>query len=218
MMIDNTREEEISILSGKEASPMIKPYYEEPGITIYHGDCRDILPQLEPVDLVLTDPPYKDFNSDHGKNWKYVDIKTLSLPNIKQLIFWDVINDFPLKWTARHIWHKKNSQSAHRYEYIFELNGGKTFMVFPFGIVSSPITAQFAEDIYYNHPAQKPIRLINRLIETFSSITNTVLDPFMGSGTTLRACKDLGRKGIGIEIEQKYCDIAIERLRQGVLI
>jgi DNA modification methylase len=67
------------------------------------------------------------------------------------------------------------------------------------------------------HPTQKPLPLIKWCINLAEPI-ETILDPFMGSGTTLRAAKDLGRKAIGIEIEKKYCDIAIERLRQGVLL
>ena len=67
------------------------------------------------------------------------------------------------------------------------------------------------------HPTQKPVPLFKRLISASSRSGETVLDPFMGSGTTLRAAKDLGRKAIGIEIEEQYCEIAVERLRQEVL-
>ncbi len=67
------------------------------------------------------------------------------------------------------------------------------------------------------HPTQKPLRLMKELIDDFSQIGDTILDPFMGSGTTLRAAKDLGRRAIGIEIKEKYCAIAVERLRQAVL-
>ena len=63
---------------------MIKPYYEEPGITIYHGDCRDILPHLEQVDLVLTDPPYIGYK---GYGWQEIDLRDL-LPNVHSFIFW----------------------------------------------------------------------------------------------------------------------------------
>lgn len=68
------------------------------------------------------------------------------------------------------------------------------------------------------HPTQKPIDLIKELITRHSNPGDLILDPFMGSGTTLRAAKDLGRRAIGIEINEDYCRIAVERLRQGVLL
>jgi len=70
---------------------------------------------------------------------------------------------------------------------------------------------------YRNHPTQKPLRVIIWAINLCPGEPGTILDPFTGSGTTLRAAKDLGRKAIGIEIEEKYCKIAAERLRQEVL-
>jgi len=68
-----------------------------------------------------------------------------------------------------------------------------------------------------SHPSAKPVALIQYLIQKLSAANNLLLDPFLGSGTTLRACKDLGRRGIGIEIEEKYCEIAARRLEQEVL-
>jgi site-specific DNA-methyltransferase (adenine-specific) len=67
------------------------------------------------------------------------------------------------------------------------------------------------------HPVEKPSELLLDLMKPTTSESGTILDPFMGSGTTLRAAKDLGRKAIGIEIEEKYCEIAANRLRQEVL-
>jgi site-specific DNA-methyltransferase (adenine-specific) len=66
------------------------------------------------------------------------------------------------------------------------------------------------------HPTQKPVSLMRWCIEFFPH-ARTILDPFMGSGTTLRAAKDLGRKAIGIEIEERYCEIAAKRLSQMAL-
>jgi len=72
------------------------------------------------------------------------------------------------------------------------------------------------------HPTQKPLKLIKHCISHADKqvefpLIETILDPFMGSGTTLRAAKDLGRKAIGIEVEERYCEIAANRLRQQVL-
>lgn len=67
------------------------------------------------------------------------------------------------------------------------------------------------------HPTGKPLRLITQLVTLFSDPGELILDPFMGSGTTLRAAKDLGRRAIGIEIEERYCEIAVKRLAQEVL-
>lgn len=67
------------------------------------------------------------------------------------------------------------------------------------------------------HMGGKPYRLMTALVSDYSRIENTILDPFMGSGTTLRAAKDLGRKAIGIELEEKYCEISARRLQQEVL-
>ena len=68
-----------------------------------------------------------------------------------------------------------------------------------------------------SHPTQKPLKLMVWFAKHYSDPKEIILDPFMGSGTTLRAAKDLGRKAIGIEIEEKYCEIAVRRLRQEVL-
>ena len=70
----------------------------------------------------------------------------------------------------------------------------------------------------YEHPTQKPVWLCKKLVANSSNVGDLVLDPFMGSGTTLRAAKDLGRRAIGIEIEEKYCKIAVKRLAQEVLL
>jgi DNA modification methylase len=67
------------------------------------------------------------------------------------------------------------------------------------------------------HPTQKPIKLMTWCLSFFPDAAS-VLDPFMGSGTTLRAAKDLGRKAIGIEVEERYCEIAARRMRQEVLL
>jgi site-specific DNA-methyltransferase (adenine-specific) len=190
----------------------IKPYYhdEQSGIAIFCGDCRDILPHLDPVDLVLTDPPYLNFNKDHGKNWEQLSVADIKLPDVKQFIFWPAKGDFPLDYTAIHIWHKPNGQSQWHYEKIYERFGNTVYRCWSIPIINYKTLSEWEP-----HPAQKPIRLIKKLLTLQDS--QIILDPFMGSGTTLRAAKDLGRKAIGIEIEEKYCEIAVKRLQQEVL-
>ena len=68
-----------------------------------------------------------------------------------------------------------------------------------------------------DHPCPKPLPLMLQLVSLFTDLGETILDPFAGAGTTLRAAKDLGRKAIGIEIEEKYCEIAAKRMAQEVL-
>jgi len=183
-----------------------KPYYDCDGITIYHADCRDILPLLPKVDLVLTDPPYPENN-----RCIFTPLEVVPLPHVRGFIFWDAILPFPLEYTSCHIWHKPNGQSSKWYERIFEINGQEPCKVYRIAAIL-PNYAQYAHECV-DHPTQKPLKLIKTLIGKYQFI----LDPFMGSGTTLVAAKHLGRKAIGIEIEEKYCEIAVKRLGQGVL-
>jgi DNA modification methylase len=74
------------------------------------------------------------------------------------------------------------------------------------------------DEINRVHPTQKPVRLMEWILKNYSESTDLILDPFLGSGTTAVAAKQLGRKFIGIEISQKYCDIAVQRLQQEILI
>lgn len=76
---------------------------------------------------------------------------------------------------------------------------------------------RFGQPGKVDHPTQKPLALLSRIVRSMVPVDGSVLDPFMGSGTTLRAAKDLGRRAIGIEIEERYCEIAANRLAQGVL-
>ena len=199
-----------------------KIYYQDESCVIYCADCREIIPQLIGIpDLVATDPPYPEYNEDHGRAWKDIDLQPVlwSLPSVTQFVFWPTLGEVPLPLadnSAIHIWWKRNSQSAYRYERIVERFGQKNCYVFDDRVISSPVTAQFARDTFYNHPTQKPLSLILKLLQIHKE-RNCVLDPFMGSGTTLVAAKRLGRKAIGIEIEEKYCEIAAKRLAQSVM-
>lgn len=186
----------------------MKPYYEHAGITIYHGDCREVMPDVSGADLVLTDPPYPD--NDRVIWTDFAEVVGV-LPVVRSFVFWDASAPFELPYTARHIWHKPNGQSSKQYECVYELHGGKPCKVFRIAAIL-PNYIQYAAECV-DHPTQKPLKLIRRLIGKAACI----LDPFMGSGTTLVAAKDLGRRAIGIEIEERYCEIAAKRLSQEVL-
>lgn len=216
------------------------PYYDDgAGIVIYHGDCREILPHLPKVDLVLTDPPYQICAKGGGIAGKrqYLpdirghidagfDISVLQpfdnwfcfcgkeqLPSMFQmiegkrwmLITWNKPNPTPLC----------NNNYLPDTEYIFHcFKPGRLFGEFR---DRSRYLVHPVELNGFDHPAVKPLPVINKLVNLGTQPGDTILDPYCGSGTTLRAAKDLGRKAIGIEIELKYVDIAVKRLGQQVL-
>jgi len=222
----------------------IKPYYQEKGIVIYHGDCRDILPQLEPVDLVLTDPPYGinarlgmgGGHKGEGGMWKNVGIagdesvdlrdEVISLLNLPFAVFAAARTSAPPDTRISLVWNKGLHTGAGDLRLPWKPHielihiGGKGWQgkgrgsaIVQFNAIAGCVGNQ--NDGYRAHPFEKPVTLMNYLIRYAPS--GIILDPFLGSGTTLVAAKNLGRKAIGIEIEEKYCEIAVKRLAQGVL-
>ena len=209
----------------------IKPYYhdEKSGIAIFLGDCREILPHLDPVDLVLTDPPYgigKDGQTastgGHGgrKGYEHLgwdasaptdDTLRMILEKGRDSIVWGA-NYFPsvfptsMGWL---VWDKGQRINQSDGELAYTSRGGALR-------IKTLNRVELARD-GAQHPTQKPLTLITWCLSFFPE-AKTVLDPFMGSGTTLRAAKDLGRRAIGIEIEERYCEIAVKRLAQEVLL
>ena len=173
---------------------------------LFLGDCRDILPTLPKVDAVVTDPPYPDFLAEEFSYDEAIVREALEL-DCPQFVFWSATADFPLSWSAVHIWHKPNGQSVKHYERIFERNGGKTCKVFRVAAIL-PNYTQFAAECV-DHPTQKPLRLLKDLVQRTKGL---ILDPFMGSGTTGVAALGQGRDFIGIEIHEAYFDIACERI------
>jgi site-specific DNA-methyltransferase (adenine-specific) len=119
------------------------------------------------------------------------------LPRSTHWIFWDKLQTMPTFGDGELAWTNIDRKSVKKV--VVEWNGllGK-------------------EDEQRKHPTQKPVSLMSWCIDTYAEPTELIIDPFMGSGTTLRAAKDLGRKAIGIEIEEKYCEIAAKRLSQEV--
>lgn len=215
-------------------STLPKPYYDDGrGIVIYHGDCREILPLLPKVDLVLTDPPYGIGENAHriasrtklAKTTDYGSFDWDSEPaskdeinatrdSAKQLIIWGG-NYFHLPpsrgWL---VWDKDNSGNFADCELAWT-NLKMSVRMFRF-TWNGMIRAGESRGVKRFHPTQKPVELM-RWCLSFAPDAQTILDPFMGSGTTLRAAKDLGRQAIGIEINEAYCEIASKRLAQEVL-
>lgn len=210
----------------------MKPYYEHQGITIYHGDCRDVLPAIQSVELIVTDPPY---GIDYQSCWKTDKSRRMGkivgdddfplwlfdIAKPKNSLYvwcrWDTLPILP-KPKSFIVWDKGvhsmgdlDGEWGRQWEacafYPFE---GHKFKFRPHDVIRSMrVTPN-----YLMHPNEKPVTAIIGIIDPNEG--ETVLDPFMGSGTTLRAAKDLGRKAIGIEIEEKYCEIAAKRLSQEV--
>jgi site-specific DNA-methyltransferase (adenine-specific) len=203
---------------------MIKPYYESGGITIYQGDCREILPQLPKADVIFADPPY-----GVGKGeWDGVfpvefmdscadrcDVLAVT-PGIA-----NVLRCPPSVGSLEYRWcmaaHLTNGMTRG----LLGFSNWIPCLVYAKEGVKLYSKAQDVKDFAvgteprFKHPCQKPYQAVLWILATLPG--NSIIDPFMGSGTSLRAAKDLGKKAIGIEREREYCDIAIERLAQDVL-
>jgi site-specific DNA-methyltransferase (adenine-specific) len=223
------------------------PYYEEPGITIYCADCRDVLPHLSRAALVLTDPPFfmpaTHYQSRVGWQRKWGDTSILAT-------FWSVMSESLVrlvKPTGHFLVFCNHESYPVFYAEMYGRCGFLKSLVWDKGHVGLGrvwrnqheliIAARWDAAVFHDeatlrsdvlrysatrtsdrqHPVEKPIELLADLIIPTTALNDIVVDPFMGSGTTLLAAKALGRRAIGIEIEEEYCAIAVERLRQEVL-
>jgi len=203
---------------------MIKPYYEEENIKIYLGDCFEVMKELpdSSIDLIVTDPPYGITKNDWDKVPPKEYFDEMFRVSKNQIIFGGNFFDLPKKlgWV---VWYKrpflKTTNEAELIWTSFKIKNkvlDYTYAGNYEGFTGSKIKPNYKKKkIVYT--SEKPVAVLKWLLENFSSKDDIILDPFMGSGTTLRACKDLGRRGIGIEINKEYCDIAIKRLAQEVL-
>jgi len=216
----------------------MKPYYQDKWVTIYHGDCREILPQLDvKVDLVLTDPPYNgDIKYGEGTNdsrdWDmYIDWIVGSIRLCETICNGPVIyflshhglikciQVYAPHWVGA--WFqpcpsgnpvgKVGATLIMPYWEPFLVYGNlKTIKASLPDYCVSPVNSERLK-----HPCPKPQSVMARIIA--SGDWQTVLDPFLGSGTTCYCAKKLNRYSIGIEIEEKYCEIAARRCSQEVM-
>lgn len=207
----------------------LKPYYEHAGQTIYLGDCREILPRLPNVDLILTDPPYgialdTDYSSLRGSTRTYEAIHGDAQPfDPSDWLKWPCLffgaNHFAQCLPAGgtwHVWDKRETAGSNMFadfETWWTTWKSGPSRIFRHQWICGVHPGSPNERI--GHPTVKPIPLMIHVVS--SAPDGTILDPFMGSGTTLLAAKQLGRKCIGIEIEEKYCEIAALRLAQEVM-
>ena len=212
----------------------MKPYYQDDSVQIFNADCRDVLPTLDKVDLVLTDPPYGigELRASRGDRsnlgvavnyesvpWKdeLVSDDLITLARSKgdtQIIFGGNYYDLPPtpSWL---IWDKENGANDFADAEMAWTNMKSAVRLFRWRW-QGMLQGDMGKKEFRYHPTQKPMPVMRWCIEQ-SKTTGTILDPFMGSGTTLRAAKDLNRKAIGIEIEERYCEIAANRMSQMVL-
>lgn len=234
---------------------MTRPYYEHAGITIYHGDCREILPTLAPVDLVLTDPPYSslDVATGTGTTTRLVRLdarggkrlassttrswfSTLSAeqlggvwPLMRALLsdegalyaMADVksgLEFFPSLQPANVIvWDKGTIGMGYSWRRMYEWIAYCPCEKHVLRDKGLGDIIRVSGEQNKEHPTEKPKRLFHPILKNSTDAGDIILDPFMGSGTTLQAAKDLGRRAIGIEIEERYCEIAAQRLSQEIL-
>lgn len=230
------------------------PFHQEPGITLYCGDCREVLPLLdEPVRAVITDPPYGikggvfwRQNGDSLENWDAAGANAAVegwMPFAVQVLSPAA---FFVEFCSMQIHHLESVIARHRSS---GLEVWTRFMI----VKSSPpptvrpIFASGYEEAVVSrrgqpqwhgggytpnrwigqtpngsrdglgHPTEKPQEPVQALVRALTGPGEAAIDPFCGSGTLLEACKAEGRRAIGIEIEPKYCEIAVKRLRQEVL-
>lgn len=242
----------------------MKPFYESEGVTIYHGDCRDVLPSIEAVDCVVADPPYEETDlawdslmkgwtkalnlKPTGSAWCFGSLKAI-MKSIDEWDGWAIAQEV--------IWEKHNGTGLHndRFRRVHEMV--VQFYRGAWGDVwKDPVYTQDAlkktvrrkkrpahwgridEGSFKSedggprlqrsvipvrschgraeHPTQKPLGILAPLIAYSCPPGGAVLDPSMGSGSTLLAARELGRRAIGIEKERKYCDVALKRLGQSV--
>ena len=214
------------------------PYYSDDFVTIWHGDCLDLRDEWDMGDVLVTDPPYgiayksnmagvlpRSIYGDNDSSLRDEALRRWAsawpLSNRPALVFGSWKVQRPLDTRALLVWDTKGAlgmgdlslpwKPSHQEIYVLGegFTGRRTSDVLCFAPVQSMASNGRL------HPHEKPVALIHELIGKCPP--GCVVDPFMGSGSTLVAAKAQRRKAIGIEIEERYCEIAARRLAQEVL-
>lgn len=238
----------------------MKPYYEQDGITIYHGDCLAVLESLGAftIDAVLTDPPYasgarqeaqksssgsmlrgndwgdrpivNDQMTTGGFVWLMRHVALAAYPNMTEgasfLSFIDwrqwpslagALETVNLRIQQMIVWDKNNPGMGNgfRSQHELILHASKGVPNVHSRMFGNVFSAKRERPV--DHPSPKPVSMLLKLLSVVTQPGDLVLDPFMGGGATLVAAKQCGRRVIGIEAEEHYCEVAAERLAQGVL-
>jgi hypothetical protein len=222
----------------------INPYYEDSACTIYHGDCREIMPTLDQGDTCIVDPVWPNSVFPGVANPRELMAEAADLLTTRRLVvhlgctsdprfLGSVPDRYPYLRTcwlryARPSYRGRilvASDVAYAFgeppesrlgrrlmsgEWIAKRNDKK-----PWGTGRGAGSSDDCDYAALPHPCPRRLEHVSWLVATFSDYA--VLDPFCGAGTTLLAAKDLGRKAIGIEIEERYCEIAAKRLSQEVM-
>ncbi len=215
---------------------MTTPYYQDDHVTLYHGDSLDILPTLQ-YDAIVTDPPYgiawrgSGYNGARPHDGIANDDTTEARDAVLRLcgdrpaiVFGSVYCAPPTN--ARHVavWHKPPDSGVigasiglrRDIEAIYFSGKFDNRPVQRSSVFRSTLTATGPHTQRYRHPHAKPVDLMRNLLELLPN-DFVIVDPFAGSGSTLQAAKDLGRRAIGVELDEQHCETIVGRLAQEVL-
>ena len=217
------------------------PYYQDDLITLFLGDCREHTQWLD-ADVLVTDPPYgvkwTAGVTSYRRTTPRVNAKTMPIAgdgdtsvrdevldswgDKPSIVFGSWRSPRPARVDHRLIWHKKgqapgptNSAFMSQDEEIYVAGSGFRKSSPPLRSVIATTEARSIEVAKIGHPTPKPVGLMETLIDRCP--TGVIADPFAGSGATLRAAKNLGIPAIGVELDERYCEIIAKRLDQYAL-
>jgi hypothetical protein len=201
----------------------VRPYYEHGGVTLYHGDCREILPRIDMAGgLLLTDPPYgvamvrgdskiREAVTGDAVDFDPSHLLALNLPSV--LFGANAYSDKLPAGRGWLVWDKTHHECARHSQ--CEL--AWTNCVSTVRIHREAYHGFMRQRDGWFHPTQKPVELFRWIIGLTDPALTLVVDPYAGSGPALIAAKDMNRRAIGIEIEERFCEVIATRLSQEVL-